>query len=117
MLIQCRDGGWYAASREEMEAIFGGLGTDQNAPEARQAVEERLGKERTPLMKAVEASDFLDFYAFDVNDALGKPIENAELAVKLKREVPSMYWSGSRSLVIVAIAAAVPVMSVGYLIP
>jgi len=50
VLIQCRDGGWYAASRAEMEAIFNGLGTDQNAPEAKQAVEERLGKERTPVM-------------------------------------------------------------------
>ena len=50
VLIHCKDGGWYAASRAEMEAIFHGLGTDQNAPEARQPVEERLGKERTPLM-------------------------------------------------------------------
>ncbi|HWZ50875.1 MAG TPA: chloride channel protein [Granulicella sp.] len=50
VLIQCKDGGWYAASREEMEGIFSGLGTDQIAPEAKQAVEERLGKERTPLM-------------------------------------------------------------------
>jgi CIC family chloride channel protein len=50
VLIHCKDGGWYAASRAEMEAIFNGLGTDQNAPEAKQAVEERLGKERTPVM-------------------------------------------------------------------
>ncbi len=50
VLIQCKDGGWYAASRAEMEEIFRGLGADQNAPEARQAVEERLGKERTPVM-------------------------------------------------------------------
>jgi chloride channel protein, CIC family len=50
VLIHCKDGGWYAASRAEMEAIFNGLGTDQNAPEAKQPVEERLGKERTPVM-------------------------------------------------------------------
>jgi chloride channel protein, CIC family len=50
VLIHCKDGGWYAASRVEMEAIFNGLSTDQNAPEAKQTVEERLGKERTPVM-------------------------------------------------------------------
>jgi chloride channel protein, CIC family len=50
VLIQCKDGGWYAASREEMERLFEAVGTDQNAPEAKQPIEERLGKERTPLM-------------------------------------------------------------------
>jgi chloride channel protein, CIC family len=50
VLIRCRDGGWYAASRAEMEEIFNSLGTDQNTHEAKQAVEERLGKERTPVM-------------------------------------------------------------------
>jgi CIC family chloride channel protein len=50
VLIHCKDGGWYAASRAEMEEIFNSLGTDQNAPEAKQAVEERLGQERTPVM-------------------------------------------------------------------
>jgi CIC family chloride channel protein len=50
VLIQCKDGGWYAASRAEMEGLFLGLGADQTAPEAKQAIEERLGKERTPLM-------------------------------------------------------------------
>jgi CIC family chloride channel protein len=50
VLIQCRDGGWYAASVSELETIFAGLKDDPSAPEAKQAIEERLGPERTPTM-------------------------------------------------------------------
>jgi len=50
VLIQCKDGGWYAASRPELEVIFSSLGTDQNEAEAKQAIEERLGPDRTPVM-------------------------------------------------------------------
>jgi CIC family chloride channel protein len=60
VLIQCGDGGWYAASRLELGEIFaglgtGGAGTDKDAEAeasalAKQTIEERLGRERTPVM-------------------------------------------------------------------
>lgn len=48
ILVQCTDGGWYAARRDELEKIFSSLGDDANAPEAQVPLEQLLGPERTP---------------------------------------------------------------------
>jgi CIC family chloride channel protein len=50
ILVQCRDGGWYAARRDELQKIFAELGTDSSTPEAQMPLETRLGAERTPLI-------------------------------------------------------------------
>jgi CIC family chloride channel protein len=50
VLIRCRDGGWYAAGRQELEAIFAKMTGDKDSAEAKQTIEERLGPERTPIM-------------------------------------------------------------------
>ncbi|SNT14701.1 chloride channel protein, CIC family [Granulicella rosea] len=50
VLIQCTDGGWYAATRAELDAIFVETGNDDTSPTALQPLEERLGKDRTPLL-------------------------------------------------------------------
>jgi CIC family chloride channel protein len=50
VLIQCRDGAWYAATRQELERIFSEIGEEKNTAEAKQTLEERLGPERTPVM-------------------------------------------------------------------
>ena len=44
ILVQCRDGGWYAARHDELAAIFSE--TTEHDP----LLEDRLGKERTPLI-------------------------------------------------------------------
>jgi CIC family chloride channel protein len=43
-LVHCRDGLWYAARRDELEAVFAELGADGVS------LEERLGAERTPVL-------------------------------------------------------------------
>ncbi|HEY5381626.1 MAG TPA: chloride channel protein [Acidobacteriaceae bacterium] len=50
VLVQCTDGGWYAARREELQKIFAELGSDLSSPEAQIPLETRLGAERTPLI-------------------------------------------------------------------
>jgi CIC family chloride channel protein len=49
VLVQCRDGGWYAAKESELAAIFAEVET-QDAPGASVLLEDRLGTERTPLI-------------------------------------------------------------------
>jgi len=49
ILIQCRDGGWYAARQSELANLFAEVQT-QDAPTANTPLEDRLGKERTPLI-------------------------------------------------------------------
>jgi len=49
VLVQCSDG-WYAARRDEMERLITGSLDDPSAPAAQQPLEERLGKDRTPMM-------------------------------------------------------------------
>jgi CIC family chloride channel protein len=55
ILVQCKDGLWYAAKREELEALFSNTAGDV-AGEVRDAIprgaslEERLGPERTPIL-------------------------------------------------------------------
>jgi CIC family chloride channel protein len=46
-LIQCREGAWYAATRQELETVFA---TMNDETDAKQTLEERLGPERTPTM-------------------------------------------------------------------
>jgi CIC family chloride channel protein len=59
VLIQCSDGLWYAAKREELEALFSDLGSTVSNESTAAAtsthhsaltLEERLGPERTPLL-------------------------------------------------------------------
>jgi CIC family chloride channel protein len=50
ILVQCRDGGWYAATREELQSIFVALPNDPASDAAQQPLEDRLGPERTPVM-------------------------------------------------------------------
>jgi CIC family chloride channel protein len=47
VLVQCRDGGWYAARPSELAAIFA---EEPAEGKADQLLEERLGPERTPLI-------------------------------------------------------------------
>ncbi len=49
LLVRCSDGLWYAATREELEAALAGLEKPES-PGAQQALEARLGPERTPLI-------------------------------------------------------------------
>jgi CIC family chloride channel protein len=48
VLVQCTDGGWYAAKQDELQKIFADVGSDQDAPAARMSLEKRLGPDRTP---------------------------------------------------------------------
>jgi len=48
-LVQCTGGTWYAARREELERIVGQLDS-ADSPEANEWLEDRLGRERTPLI-------------------------------------------------------------------
>jgi len=50
VLVQCKDGAWYAAKQQELQTIFAGIGNDSSHAEAGLTLEERLGPERTPLM-------------------------------------------------------------------
>jgi CIC family chloride channel protein len=50
VLVQCTDGGWYVARRDELQKIFAELGSDSSSPEAGISLETRLGAERTPLI-------------------------------------------------------------------
>jgi CIC family chloride channel protein len=58
VLIQCRDGGWYAARQSELAALFtepAAPATSQteapsDLPSSAQLLEDRLGPERTPLI-------------------------------------------------------------------
>jgi CIC family chloride channel protein len=49
ILVQCRDGGWYAARPSELETLFQQAAVPED-PTGSQLLEERLGKERTPLI-------------------------------------------------------------------
>ena len=49
ILVQCRDGGWYAARQSELANLFAEVRT-QDDPAANTPLEEHLGKERTPLI-------------------------------------------------------------------
>jgi CIC family chloride channel protein len=49
VLVQCRDGGWYAARPSELTTIFASV-ENQDDPGAQDLLEDRLGKERTPLI-------------------------------------------------------------------
>jgi CIC family chloride channel protein len=50
VLVQCTNGGWYAARREELQKIFAELGSDSSSPEAQIPLQTRLGADRTPLI-------------------------------------------------------------------
>ncbi|HEY1963475.1 MAG TPA: chloride channel protein [Acidobacteriaceae bacterium] len=57
VLIHCSDGLWYAAKREELEALFSdSAATNSDSPDGASAdkatftLEERLGSERTPIL-------------------------------------------------------------------
>jgi CIC family chloride channel protein len=49
-LVKCGDGGWYAARREELTALFVDLGQDATSAAAQAKLEDRLGPDRTPLL-------------------------------------------------------------------
>jgi len=49
ILIQCRDGGWYAARPSELTGVFAEAQKPDD-PAASVLLEDRLGKERTPLI-------------------------------------------------------------------
>ena len=49
VLVRCSDG-WYTARKDEMERLISETPDDPSAPEAQQSLEERLGKERTPVV-------------------------------------------------------------------
>jgi CIC family chloride channel protein len=49
VLVQCRDAGWYAARPSELKTIFDALEKPDD-PTAQDLLEDRLGKERTPLI-------------------------------------------------------------------
>ena len=49
VLVQCSDG-WYTARKDEMERLIAGTLYDPSAPEMQQSLEERIGKERTPVV-------------------------------------------------------------------
>jgi CIC family chloride channel protein len=46
--VQCSNG-WYVARKDEMEKLIGSL-EDSSAAGAQQSIEERVGKERTPVV-------------------------------------------------------------------
>ena len=50
ILIQCRDGGWYAARVPEIEALITSPGEPLDGSTGAQVLEECLGSERTPLI-------------------------------------------------------------------
>ena len=49
ILVRCSNG-WYTARKDEMERLISETPDDPSAPEAQQSLEERLGKERTPVV-------------------------------------------------------------------
>ncbi len=49
LLVQCRDGQWYAARREELESLVDGV-TEEDSEHTQESIESRLGPERTPLI-------------------------------------------------------------------
>jgi CIC family chloride channel protein len=49
ILIRCRDG-WYSARKDELQKIFAELQETTPRPETSLPIEERVGKERTPLI-------------------------------------------------------------------
>ncbi len=49
ILVQCRDGGWYAARPSELSELFAKIAVQED-PDAGALLEERLGQERTPLI-------------------------------------------------------------------
>jgi CIC family chloride channel protein len=49
LLVQCTDGGWYAAREGELASLLDPV-TDEHSPEAQATLESRLGRERTPLI-------------------------------------------------------------------
>jgi CIC family chloride channel protein len=49
ILVQCSNG-WYVARKDEMEKLINGLTEGSAAPEAQRPLEERVGKERTPVV-------------------------------------------------------------------
>ena len=49
ILVQCSNG-WYAARKDEMEKLITGSPENSSAPEAQRPLEERVGKERTPVV-------------------------------------------------------------------
>jgi CIC family chloride channel protein len=50
VLVQCTDGGWYVARRDELHKLFSTLTDNETSPEAQMPLEQRLGPERTPLI-------------------------------------------------------------------
>jgi chloride channel protein, CIC family len=48
-LVRCSDG-WYAARKDEMEQLIKGFQENPTAPEAQRPLEERIAKERTPIV-------------------------------------------------------------------
>ena len=49
ILVQCSNG-WYVARKDEMEKLINGFTEGSAAPEAQRPLEERVGKERTPVV-------------------------------------------------------------------
>jgi CIC family chloride channel protein len=49
ILVQCSDG-WYAARKDEIERLIAEYLEDPSAPAAQHPLEERVGKERTPVV-------------------------------------------------------------------
>jgi CIC family chloride channel protein len=50
VLIQCTDGGWYAASAKEVEELLTNLEDTPESARVREDIEKRFGNERTPLV-------------------------------------------------------------------
>ena len=49
VLVRCADGQWYVARQEELSALFAEA-PSEDAPEAKEALDARLGAERAPLI-------------------------------------------------------------------
>jgi CIC family chloride channel protein len=49
VLVRCSNG-WYTARKDEMEKLLTGVPDDSSAPGVQQSLEERVGKERTPIV-------------------------------------------------------------------
>lgn len=49
VLVRCSNG-WYAARKDEMEKLINSLAENPTSPESQRPLEERLGKERTPVV-------------------------------------------------------------------
>src|SRR6185437_1914560 len=55
ILVQCSNG-WYAARKDEMKRLITGSPENSSAPEAQRPLEERVGKERTPVVFRINRS-------------------------------------------------------------